>query len=186
MDWSSLIAMGQDASGTLKTISEVVKNIRDMRSSAKPDAQKIVDTALETLRDKVTELQQKQFDLQNLAFSLSQENLTMTQAYRAALDELAHFKQFEADRENYERITFALNTAAYREKVFQGAADDQPLLCPNCFDKSKKTYLSFQEHAPQTKHMKCTVCSTSVHIARNDGPVVMTASVNRGRDFFDF
>lgn len=179
LEWASYINMGKDVSQIVKTISESIKVLKDVRSNSKPEAAKLIDATVEALREQVSELQQKQFDLQNMAFALSQENLKLAQTYRETLDELTTFKKFDVARDLYERVLLALNTTAYREKSFQGPADEQPLLCPNCFDNSKKTYLSFHEHAMHTKHLKCNVCGTNAHVTRNDGPAVRIGSVNR-------
>lgn len=183
-DWTSYISMGKDAAQIIKTMSETVKSLWELRSAGKADSAQLFDATVETLRDQISQLQQKHFELQNVAFSLSQENLAMAQSYRSVLDELAELKKFDASRDLFERVTLALNTSAYREKTFEGPADSQPLFCPQCFDNGKKTYLSFHEHAMHTKHMKCSACSSSVHIARNDGPAVRFGRVNR-RDIFD-
>lgn len=185
MSIADIISLGGEALGILKITTEVAKDIKDIAASDKPDRKQLIDSAVETLRDKMAELQDKHLALQQIALTAMEQNLTLAQEKRAMEEKLTKLEQFDAARQLFERVPLALNTSAYREKTFNGPADAQPLLCPNCFESSKKTYLSFHEHADHTKHMKCTTCGTSVHIARNDGPAVMIGSVRSRRDFFD-
>lgn len=184
---SEIIAMGSSAAGGVKALMETVKLLKEVQSSSEPKTQKLLDGPIETLRDKLTELQSKQLEMQSAALAIAEANMRLSEQYRAAHEELAKLKQFDADRERYERVTLALNTFAYREKGLQGPADAQPLLCPNCFDRHQKSYLSFQQHAIHTKEMKCTTCNTTVHLPRDDGPTVQVARVRsrRGWEFFD-
>lgn len=184
MSMSDVISLGSGALGLFKGATEVVKNIRDLKPGTDAEQKKLIDSALETLRDQMSELKDKHLALQQIAIAALQENTVMLEEKRRLVEKLAKLDKFEAERDLFERIPLALNTSAYREKTFSGPADQQPLFCPECFDNSKKSYLSFHEHAMHTQHMKCSACGTSVHVPRNDGPSVMSVRVKTRKDFF--
>lgn len=180
---AQIIGIGKAGSEAFKAFTEAYKNIKNASSSGNGEQKKLLDSTLETLRDKVSELQQAHFEMQALALSLSEQNMTLFQKVRSAEDELEELKKFDASRENFERVSLALDTFAYREKTLQGSVGSQPLFCPNCFDRSIKTYLSFKEHALHSNAMECSECSTIVHIPRDEGQSVMSAKVRRSRNW---
>lgn len=185
MEISDVIKMTGEALGLFKSTTDVVKGIRELASSGKTDNKQLIDSALETIRDKLHDLQGKHLELQQAALSALEQNMLLMKQKRELEDKLAKLNKFEADRNLYECVTLELNTVAYREKSFSGPADKQPYLCPNCFDNSKKTHLSFHQHAMHTKHLKCSDCGTSVHVARDDGPVAQSIRVARRYSPFD-
>lgn len=185
MGIGEIITLSGETLGLFKTSTEIIKSIKDIATAGKPDQKQLVNSAVEALRDKMQELQEKHMTLQQLAMSAMEQNLALVQEKRAVEEKLAKLDKFEASRDLYERIPLALNTSAYREKAFTGPADEQPLFCPQCFDAGRKSYFSFHEHAMHTKHLKCAACGTSAHVTRDDGPAVMSVRVKSRRDFFD-
>jgi vacuolar-type H+-ATPase subunit I/STV1 len=185
MDIASIIAATKETMGLFKATTELVKGIREGASSGKAESKQLIDASIEALRDKLSQLQNNHLELQEVALSTAQQNVLLMQEKRELEEKLTKFDRFENERDLFQRVTLALNTAAYREKSFSGAADDQPLFCPQCFDNFKKSYLSFQEHAMHTKHLKCTVCGTSVHVPRDDGPVENSIRVQSRFNVFD-
>lgn len=181
MDFATMMDIFGGSANGLKTVAEAVKTIKEARSIGKSDADKIVDSAVETLRDSIADLQQKQLELQSFAMALSQQNTALLDQERAVRAELDALKRFDAERENYTAVSFALNTSAYCDKEMRDRAHDAPLLCPNCFEKFQKTYLSFVEHALHTKHLQCSVCGSSVHVARDENTGARLVPVNRPR-----
>ncbi|MGV8939072.1 MAG: hypothetical protein ACOH2J_18280 [Allorhizobium sp.] len=170
MNFSEFITMGLEGTGLLKSVADLAKSIKEVGGRDEPGSKEIIDAAAEALRDKVSELHDKYLELQQAALSMVESNASLVEKNRTLNEELAQLKKFDADRERYERVSLTLNTFAYRERGLHGSADTQPLLCPNCFDAHKKSYLSFKEYAPRSNEMKCTSCGTSVHVPRDDGP----------------
>lgn len=177
MEIADVLSVSSQTVGLFKSATELVKNIRDVATSARPDRKEVIDSTVETLRDKLTDLQQKHVQLQQLALASAQVNLSLAEKNRDLEKQLAQLEKFEAERHLFERVALALNTSAYREKDFEGPADGQPLFCPQCFDRSKKVYLSFDDYAVRTNRMKCTDCGTTAHVPRDDGPGVHFAHI---------
>ncbi len=184
VDFSEIIALGGGTVALIKGATETVKTIKDIVASGKPDQKQLLDSAVEALRDKLMELQNQHMTLQQIALNAFQQNMVLAQEKRTLEEKLTQLDKFEADRKLFERVPLALHSVAYREKASSGPADKQPLLCPNCFEKAQKTFLSFHDcnYALKANHLKCPACGTSVHVARNDGPAV--ASVYSDYDPF--
>lgn len=176
---STILAIASQGMSIIKSATEIAKTIKDVSKSSAPDREKIISDTVEVLRGQLAELQYKHLALQQLALEASERSLSLHQQNAALQEKLLKSDQFEMSRDKYERVTLALNTVAYRERSFNGAADDQPLYCPQCFDAGTKKLLTFEKHAPQTKQLQCTVCSYNAHIARDDGPSIMTAPIRR-------
>jgi rubrerythrin len=185
MGMKEIIELAGETLGLFKATAELVKGVREAAATSQPERKQLIDTAVEALRDKMTELQDKHVALQQIALAAAQLNIEILEENRTLKEKMAKLDKFEAERHLFERVTLALNTAAYREKSFDGAADAQPLFCPACFENSKKTYLNFHEHAMHTKHMKCPACGTGVHVARDEGSAVKIGRVRSRRDLFE-
>ncbi len=184
-DIGSITGIAKDGLGLIKSTTEVIKNVRDLASTGKPESKQLIDSAVETARDKLMELTDKHIALQDIAMALLERNTQIIKDKAILEEKLMELEKFEAAREHFERVPLALHTFAYREKANGSSKEPQPLFCPQCFDSGKKSYLNFHEHAMHTMHMKCSACSASVHIARNDGPAVLMGSTKASRDFFD-
>lgn len=107
------------------------------------------------------------------ALSTAQDAVsTLTSSIGELEAEIAHLKDWEADKERYELADAGQGTLAYRVKAGMETGEPTHWLCPRCFGDTKKSILQPETQFPgRYKVLICNPCKTDfvIHGARPGG-----------------
>ncbi len=141
----SLIA---GAVSSLKTASEIVKGLVDVRDQA-------------VFTSKAIELQRIIVDALASAATAQSEQISLVEQIRGLQSEISNFNNWESTATRYHLKDMGGSTFAYELK--DGNAEVEPihLACPRCFEKKTRSVLQFVErNYYQRDKYKCPECQS--------------------------
>ena len=144
------MATGAEIIGTLTAIGGTVKSLAEAVSAARkaaPAKRTPTDEFLVKVNDLVLGLQSRLIELQGAILQLQAENGQLREQVR-------EHEARALDREGYERRQLGEAT------VYVPKDSPKTFLCPTCFDRGQKSYLSrLPRKAREAGSHCCTVCA---------------------------
>jgi hypothetical protein len=107
---------------------------------------------------KLIEFQSKIIDANNAAFSAQDERTTLLERIHELEKEVADFKAWEAEKQRYQLVALAPNVVAYAIKEAVRGTEPQHLICANCYNSGKKSFLNQTAQGSRIDIFHCNSC----------------------------
>jgi hypothetical protein len=159
----SLIA---GAVSSLKTASEIVKSLVDVR-----------DQALFT--SKAIELQRIIVDALGSAATAQSEQISLIEQIRGLQSEISSFNNWESTATRYRLKEMGGSTFAYKLKEENAEIELIHLACPRCFEKKTRSILQFTDRdVYQRDRYRCHACQSDFNFGVKVQPAHLTRNNN--------
>ena len=97
-------------------------------------------------QDEVIKLNTQILAAQTSALAANADQFALLQRVRQLETDIAHMKNWEAEKARYELHRFATGSFAYALKPSMSAGEPAHMLCANCYQQEKKRILQRQNH----------------------------------------
>lgn len=136
---------------TLKVAGDLTKAAIDLR-----DAQ--------LLRGKVIELQSVILSAQSSAISAQQDQFALVEQVRSLEKEVADLKAWDAKAEEYYLKQIDVGALAYVRKPEVRGSEPVTLLCVNCFEQKRRSFLQARGRSTDREHeiLGCPHCKAEI------------------------
>jgi hypothetical protein len=143
----------------LKSIKEFIKDIITTRD-------------IVVIQSKVSELQSKILEAQDIAFTEQEEKFLLSEKIRSLEKEILEFKNWSAEKDKYYLRNFGVGTIVYAlkdEPMNKGETFHQ--ICANCYEKQQKSILQFKSRSTSDNsipqiwyHLFCNNCKSEIQV----------------------
>jgi hypothetical protein len=151
----------------ISAIAAIVSSL----NSAKDIAQTMIGLRdAQAIQAKVLEFQAKLLDANSAAFTAQDERAALLKRVGELETEVAHLKDWEADKKRYQLSNIGNGVVALALKPAMSDGEPTHYLCADCAAKGKKAYLQPHQRGTYYEQYKCNGCGFDVGIDKGTPP----------------